>query len=76
MILLLVACSEKRQNDGQKLVTIDLKGLIQTDGKPVLLEDFAASVTEVPLETTDSSLINYLGMLIYEDGRFYINGDE
>lgn len=76
MILLLVACSEKRQNDGQELVTIDLKGLIQTDGKPVLLEDFAASVTEVPLETTDSSLINYLGMLIYEDGRFYINGDE
>lgn len=71
-----MACGEKRQNDGQELVTIDLKGLIQTDGKPVLLEDFAASVTEVPLETTDLSLINYLGMLIYEDGRFYINGDE
>lgn len=66
----LTNCTVKDKTSG--FTTIDLRETLTAGDTEIELEELTSVIKEVPLETTDSSLIADINKLIYDGNNFYI----
>lgn len=73
-VCLFISCTSTTETP--TCTTIDLQEEYKATPTDIQLKDLASDIKEIPLETTDSSLLSSIDKIVFDNENFYIKSNE